>query len=65
MIVETLNQETIYRGHAFNVRRDDVRFPNQHIAHLDIIEHVGAVDHHADRCGRAHLVCTPVPACHR
>jgi ADP-ribose pyrophosphatase len=43
MIVETLQQETIYRGHAFNVRRDEVRFPNQHIAHLDIIEHVGAV----------------------
>jgi ADP-ribose pyrophosphatase len=43
MIIETLHQETIYRGHAFNVRRDDVRFPNQHIAHLDIIEHVGAV----------------------
>ncbi len=43
MIVETLNQETIYRGHAFNVRRDEVRFPNQHLTHLDIIEHVGAV----------------------
>ena len=43
MIVETLNRETIYRGHAFNVRRDEVRFPNQHTTQLDIIEHVGAV----------------------
>jgi 8-oxo-dGTP pyrophosphatase MutT (NUDIX family) len=43
MIIETLNQETIYRGHAFNLRRDEVRFPNQHTTHLDIIEHVGAV----------------------
>lgn len=43
MIVETIGQETIYRGHAFNVRRDEVRFPNQHTTHLDIIEHVGAV----------------------
>jgi ADP-ribose diphosphatase len=43
MIVELINRETIYRGHAFNVRRDEVRFPNQHTTHLDIIEHVGAI----------------------
>jgi ADP-ribose pyrophosphatase len=43
MIVETIAQETIYRGHAFNVRRDEVRFPNQHTTFLDIIDHVGAV----------------------
>lgn len=43
MPIETINQETIYRGHAFTVRRDEVRFPNQHTTHLDIIEHVGAV----------------------
>jgi nudix-type nucleoside diphosphatase (YffH/AdpP family) len=43
MIVEIINRETIYRGHAFNVRRDEVRFPNQHTTHLDIIEHVGAI----------------------
>jgi ADP-ribose pyrophosphatase len=43
MLVETLRQVTIYHGHAFNVRRDEVRFPNQHTTHLDIIEHVGAV----------------------
>jgi ADP-ribose diphosphatase len=43
MRIETLRQETIYRGRAFNVRRDEVRFPNQHTNQLDIIEHVGAV----------------------
>ena len=43
MKFETLKQESIYRGPAFNVRRDEVRLPNQGITHLDIIEHVGAV----------------------
>jgi ADP-ribose pyrophosphatase len=43
MPIETISRETIYRGHAFNVRRDEVRFPNQHTIVLDIIEHVGAV----------------------
>ena len=43
MPFETLTSQTIYHGHAFNVRRDEVRFPNQHSMHLDIIEHVGAV----------------------
>jgi ADP-ribose pyrophosphatase len=43
MPIETIARETIYRGHAFNIRRDEVRFPNQHTMHLDIIEHPGAV----------------------
>jgi ADP-ribose pyrophosphatase len=43
MPVETIARELIYRGRAFNVCRDEVRFPNQHTMHLDIIEHVGAV----------------------
>ena len=43
MTFETLKQETIYHGHAFNVRRDEVRLPNQRTTQLDIIEHVGAV----------------------
>lgn len=43
MKFEILNQETIYRGRAFNVRRDEVRTPNQRSVHVDIIEHVGAV----------------------
>jgi ADP-ribose pyrophosphatase len=43
MPIETIAQETIYRGHAFNVRRDEVRLPNQQTMHIDIIEHPGAV----------------------
>ena len=43
MTIEVIARETIYHGHAFDVRRDEVRFENQNIAHLDIIEHVGAV----------------------
>jgi len=43
MSFETLNQETIYSGHAFNVRQDEVRMPDQRIAHIDVIEHAGAV----------------------
>ena len=43
MPFETISRETIYRGHAFNVHRDEVRLPDQHTMHLDIIEHVGAV----------------------
>ncbi|OGN92903.1 MAG: hypothetical protein A2Z71_05210 [Chloroflexi bacterium RBG_13_50_21] len=43
MAIEVINQETIYRGRAFNVRSDEVRFQNMNTAHLDIIEHAGAV----------------------
>ncbi|HSB65716.1 MAG TPA: NUDIX hydrolase [Anaerolineales bacterium] len=43
MKFEIIHQEMIYRGHAFNVRRDEVRTPNQRSMHLDIIEHVWAV----------------------
>src|SRR4030042_4597214 len=43
MTIEVIARETIYHGHAFDVRRDEVRFENQNIAHLDIIEHVGPV----------------------
>ncbi len=43
MIFETLGQETVYRGRAFNVRRDEVRLPNQRKMHVDVIEHPGAV----------------------
>jgi ADP-ribose pyrophosphatase len=43
MLIKTIASETVYRGRAFNVRRDHVSFPNQHVAQLDIIEHVGAV----------------------
>jgi ADP-ribose pyrophosphatase len=43
MPIEVIASETIYHGRAFNVRRDKVRFQNQSVAHLDIIEHTGAV----------------------
>lgn len=43
MLAETIHQETIYRGKAFNVRRDEVRFPGLPSFQLDIVEHAGAV----------------------
>ncbi len=43
MNFETITQETIYRGKAFSVRRDEVRLPNQHTMHVDVIEHPSAV----------------------
>lgn len=43
MIAETIRKETVYHGKAFNVRRDEVRFPNLPSFHMDIIEHPGAV----------------------
>jgi ADP-ribose pyrophosphatase len=43
MHIDTLAKEIIYHGRAFTVRRDMVRFPNQHTMNMDVIEHVGAV----------------------
>ena len=43
MTFQTITQETVYHGRAFNVRRDEVRLPDQHIMHVDVIEHPGAV----------------------
>ncbi len=43
MTFETINQESVYRGRAFNVRRDEVQLPNRSTMHVDIIEHPGAV----------------------
>jgi ADP-ribose pyrophosphatase len=43
MTFQTITQETVYHGRAFNVRRDEVRLPDQHIMQVDIIEHAGAV----------------------
>jgi len=43
MSYETLHSETVYRGRAFNVRRDEIRLPDGKIARLDIVDHVGAV----------------------
>ena len=43
MSFETDFTEKVYRGRAFDVRRDRVRLPNGNITQLDIVEHVGAV----------------------
>ncbi len=43
MAYETIHSTTVYKGKAFDVRRDQVRLPDEQVAHLDIIEHVGAV----------------------
>ncbi len=41
--MEILATETVYRGRAFNLRRDKLRYPNQNIASVDIVVHIGAV----------------------
>ncbi len=38
-----LESETVYKGRAFNVRRDRVRLPNGKTSTLDVVEHTGAV----------------------
>ena len=43
MVFETLNSEIMYKGRAFDVRRDEVKLPNGLTTNLDIVEHVGAV----------------------
>ncbi len=43
MNIEVLSHEVMYSGHAFDVRRDRVRYPNENIASLDIVVHPGAV----------------------
>lgn len=43
MKYQTLHSESIFRGKAFGVRRDQVRLPDGHSTRLEIVEHVGAV----------------------
>ncbi|HET7010304.1 MAG TPA: NUDIX hydrolase [Anaerolineales bacterium] len=43
MLPEVQHSEIVYRGRAFVVRRDRVRFPNGHSSELDIVDHPGAV----------------------
>lgn len=43
MNIETLNSEILYRGRAFNVRRDQIRLPNGKPTTLDIVDHSGAI----------------------
>jgi ADP-ribose pyrophosphatase len=40
---QTVQSKVIYRGRAFNVRKDEVRLPNGGTTNLDIVEHVDAV----------------------
>ncbi|RME07400.1 MAG: NUDIX hydrolase [Anaerolineae bacterium] len=40
---QVLQSRTVYRGRAFQVRRDTVLFPHGREAELDIIDHNGAV----------------------
>ncbi len=43
MAFESLHSEIMYRGRAFDVRRDRVRLPDGRTADLDIVEHHGSV----------------------
>ena len=43
MKFEVIHSETMYRGRAFDVRRDEVRLPNGNTTLLDIVEHTGAI----------------------
>jgi len=43
MIFESIDQETVYQGRVFNVRRERIRTPRGAIVPLDIVEHRGAV----------------------
>ncbi|OGO15380.1 MAG: hypothetical protein A2Y93_01325 [Chloroflexi bacterium RBG_13_68_17] len=43
MSTELLESEMVYRGRALNVRRERVRFPNGHVATLDVVDHPDSV----------------------
>jgi ADP-ribose pyrophosphatase len=43
MTIKVVSRQTVYHGHAFDVRRDHVQLENQFVSQLDIIEHPGAV----------------------
>lgn len=40
---ETVSSETIYVGHIFALRADEVRMPHGNIARREVVEHYGAV----------------------
>ncbi len=40
---QIIHSKTVYRGRAFDVRKDEVRLPNGRSTNLDIVEHVDAV----------------------
>ncbi|HEX9027870.1 MAG TPA: NUDIX hydrolase [Anaerolineales bacterium] len=43
MAFETIHSETVYRGRAFQVRKDQVRLPDGRPVNLDIVDHRGSV----------------------
>jgi ADP-ribose pyrophosphatase len=43
MTFETIDQETVYRGRVFDVRKEHVRLPQGSVVALDIVDHRGAV----------------------
>lgn len=43
MNIKTLQSQPIYKGKVFTVRQDAVEMPSGKIAHLDIVQHNGAV----------------------
>jgi ADP-ribose pyrophosphatase len=40
---QLIKSETVYRGRAFNIRRDEVRLPDGKVKALDVVDHTGAV----------------------
>lgn len=43
MVPTVLQSKIAYRGRAFSIRRDEVRFPDGHETFYDIVDHAGAV----------------------
>jgi ADP-ribose pyrophosphatase len=43
MKFELLDSETIFKGRAFSIRRDNLRTPDGHTTKFDIVEHHGSV----------------------
>ena len=43
MNFETIHSEIVYHGRAFDVRRDQVRLPDDNSARLDIVDHPPSV----------------------
>lgn len=43
MTIEILRTEMAYQGRVLSVRRDTVRFPNGHVADLDVVDHPDSV----------------------
>jgi ADP-ribose pyrophosphatase len=42
MAFEIMESETMYKGRAFDIRRDTIRLPDGRTTRLDIVEHIGS-----------------------